>query len=80
MSEKSVKKNRPYQPYQQRMLEERFELEERIHNLEAFTQNIGGVFNCLEYRERRLLLRQLACMGLYFDTLVERIEAFETGE
>lgn len=62
------------QPYQQRVVEEAAQLDERIDKLFAFTASPN--FRLVPEDERTRLLRQLRAMGAYSAILHERIEAF----
>lgn len=62
------------QPYQQRVVEEKEQLNERIDKLYAFTASPN--FRLVPEDERARLLRQLRAMGAYSAILHERIEAF----
>jgi electron transfer flavoprotein alpha/beta subunit len=62
------------QPYQQRVVEEAEQLDERIDKLFAFTA--GPQFRQVPEDERNRMLRQLRAMGAYSAVLHERIEAF----
>lgn len=62
-------------PYQERVVAERDELNDKIIKLFMF---IGGpVYGILPEDERYRLLAQLRFMGKYRDVLDERIAAFE---
>ena len=62
-------------PYQERVIEEKMELDEKIVKLLAFIE--GPLFSALSDDERRRMHRQLRAMGDYSDALNERIAAFE---
>ena len=62
------------QPYQQRVVEEAEQLDERIDKLFAFTEHPH--FKLINQAERTRMYRQLEAMRLYSLTLHERIEAF----
>ena len=61
-------------PHQQRVVEERDQLAERIEKLAAFTE--GPLFQTLCEAEQRRLLSQAVAMDEYVAILNERIEAF----
>ena len=63
------------QPHQQRVLEERAELQDRIEKLGRFI-TIDPTFGTLPQRERDLLATQLVVMRQYFDILTERMKGF----
>ena len=61
-------------PYQQRVIDEKTELDELRERIAAF---LGShVFLALPAGERERLRRQLSIMDLYSDVLGERIESF----
>lgn len=62
------------QPYQQRVVEEAAQLDERIDRLYAFTASPD--FRRIPEDERNRMIRQLRAMGAYSAILHERIEAF----
>jgi hypothetical protein len=62
------------QPYQQRVVEEAEQLDERIDKLFAFTDH--PQFKLIPEDERDRMYRQLDAMRLYSLILHERIEAF----
>lgn len=61
-------------PHQQRVVEEKDELAEKIYEIVVFTGS--AVFNNLQPVEQDRLNRQLKYMNLYYDVLQERINAF----
>lgn len=63
------------EPHQERVIDEKRELSERIAKLGAFVQ--GNTFVSIPSEEQKRLNRQLAYMGLYNTVLAERIEAFD---
>jgi hypothetical protein len=63
------------QPHQQRVLEERAELQDRIEALDRFITT-NQTFANLPQRERDLLATQLVVMRQYFDILTERMKGF----
>lgn len=63
------------QPHQQRVLEERAELQGRIEKLDRFITT-DPTFPTLPQRERDLLANQLVVMRQYFDILTERMKGF----
>ena len=64
----------PMQPHQERVIEEKKQLDEKREKLTAF---IGGsVYRTLEATEQSRLNRQLEAMSLYSNILGERIAAF----
>lgn len=64
-------------PYQQRVVEEKRELDEKLEKLRDFIFH-NAVFRTLPPRERQLLVRQQTAMATYSRVLRERIETFET--
>lgn len=65
------------QPYQQRVLEEKSELDTKIKALENFSQ--AAAFANVPEAEQRRMLRQLVVMQDYSRILGERIAAFGGG-
>lgn len=61
-------------PHQQRVVDERQELEDRINKLRAFIPT--DLCMSLPFAERARLARQLKIMLEYSEVLAERIEAF----
>ncbi|NBM04401.1 crAss001_48 related protein [Proteus sp. G2671] len=62
------------QSHQQRVVDEKQELDDKITKLMAF---IGGdIFKSLEHRDQELLGQQLGHMRSYSETLSLRIERF----
>lgn len=62
------------QPHQQRVVDEKDELEEKLTKLNSF---IGGtIYDSLSADERNRLSRQAVIMKDYLDILNERINAF----
>lgn len=66
-------------PYQQRVVEEKSELDEKLEKLRDFIFH-NPVFRTLPSRDRHLLVRQQAAMAVYSRVLRERIETFEGEE
>lgn len=62
------------EPYQQRVVDEKAELDAKIAKLDAFT--LGDVFAALPVCDRVLMLRQMAAMLAYVSILEVRIERF----
>lgn len=62
------------QPHQQRVVEERNELIEKVTKLNAFTKT--ETFNSLPDEEKNLLLKQEKEMKKYADILKQRIDLF----
>lgn len=62
------------QPHQQRVVDEKAELDDKITKLTAFTS--GDIFKSLEHRDQELLVQQLGYMRNYSETLSLRIERF----
>jgi hypothetical protein len=62
------------QPHQQRVVDEKAELSDKLGKLESFTG--GPIFSGLPPAEQARLARQLLIMQLYEQVLSERISAF----
>ena len=62
------------QPYQERVIAEKCDLDGKISKLGAFMS--GSVFPTIDHNEQRRLIRQLSIMVQYFDCLNERIAAW----
>ncbi|MEQ4907360.1 crAss001_48 related protein [Proteus vulgaris] len=62
------------QPHQQRVVDEKSELDDKITKLAAFTG--GDIFKSLEHLDQELLSQQLVHMRNYSETLSLRIERF----
>lgn len=67
---------KPLQPYQQRVVEEKIQLDERLGRLVRFIEADPVVFNALPEYERGLMLAQRGAMEQYQNFLRLRIEAF----
>lgn len=63
------------QPHQQRVVQEKTELDSKMDKLSAFVDT--PVFASLPEAEKERLARQLYHMGQYREVLFERIAAFE---
>ncbi len=61
-------------PHQQRVVDEKSELDERLAKLGAFV--VTDTFNRLDSIERELLLEQEDAMNAYSDVLARRISNF----
>ena len=61
-------------PHQQRVVDEKRELNEKIEKLATFRE--GGVFASLPDAEQERMIRQHSCMVEYSGILGERIAAF----
>lgn len=66
------------EPHQQRVVDERNELNEKITKLHAFIQdpNPNSIFKNLEEVDQNLLNKQVQLMMNYSDVLLERINRF----
>lgn len=62
------------QPHQQRVVDERAELDDKLTKLNTFID--GAMFGTLDADERDRLKQQAATMAMYSDILSERIAAF----
>jgi hypothetical protein len=66
------------QPYQERVIQEKAELDLNIFKLLAFTGASNPVFSAMDFPDRDLLNRQCNLMQLYSEVLGQRIERFRT--
>ena len=64
-----------YAPHQQRVVDEQFELSEKLVKLSEFIDG-SPIFGTLPPEERERLVRQAVCMTEYSNILLERIAAF----
>lgn len=64
------------EPHQQRVVDEKTELDAKIERLRTFGSQLGGIFDSLPTEEKRRLTEQQGHMGAYSDVLRRRIEAF----
>ena len=62
-------------PHQQRVINERSELFDKVEKLQVFT-NGNVVFNSLPDDEQKRMVNQYYAMSLYLDILDQRISAF----
>lgn len=63
------------QPYQQRVVDEKAELLQKIEALETF---LGGeAFEGLPHAEQRRMRLQLGAMAIYYEELFKRIANFD---
>ena len=64
--------------FQQRVLDEKSELDQRRAKLHDFIQGLSlpEVFPSLPLNEQRLMHQQLAAMNWYSETLARRLEAW----
>lgn len=67
-------KKEDMQPFQQRVVTEKTELDTKIQGLDDFIKK--PIFSDVEHSEQRRMLRQLVAMQDYSRILGERIEAF----
>lgn len=65
-------------PYQQRVIEEKRELDAKREKLREFIDS-KALYSELNIAERDRLRRQYRLMGEYSEVLGERIEAFSAG-
>ena len=63
-------------PYQQRVVEEKTELDHKLSKLRKFLDCPGGAIESIPEEEKDRLLEQEALMAAYSDVLRRRIEAF----
>ena len=63
-----------YLPHQQRVVDERTELDAKIEKLSAFI--VGEIFKRLSEDEQSRMVRQKSAMSEYSDVLSDRIAAF----
>ena len=63
-------------PHQQRVVDERAELDEKLLALRHFGAQVGGVFDSLPTEEKQRLTEQEGHMRAYSDVLGRRIAAF----
>lgn len=66
------------QPHQQRVAEEKVDLDIKINKLDIFIH--GPIYPTLEQTERLRLTRQFVYMKEYSNILTERITAFRSQE
>ncbi len=75
------KKEKFMQPHQQRVVDEKIELDAKLKKLRAFIENSGenpsAIFAGLPTAERSRLARQASIMEEYSDVLRERIVNFK---
>jgi hypothetical protein len=64
-----------FQPHQQRVLDEKAELDKKIIKLDEFIKT-SQIFAELPDEERELLIRQKSCMSEYSEILGARSDAF----
>ena len=64
------------QPHQQRVVDEKTELDEKLTKLRAFCSQSGGIFDSLPTEEKQRLTEQEGHMAAYSDVLRRRIDAF----
>lgn len=65
------------EPHQQRVVDEKIELDEKLNKLTAFVGLNNSIFNSLPSQEQLRLSRQRHIMEQYLEVLGERIAAFE---
>lgn len=78
MNQETQQAQETLQPHQQRVVEEKAELDKKIANLEDFFSD--PIFNNLTKAEQVRLCKQLAYMIGYSGILAERIGAFGEEE
>lgn len=66
------------QPHQQRVVDEKAQLDERKQKLGEFIEG-NQLFHSLDQEEQSRLCRQFNIMGEYSSVLGERIEAFPSA-
>ncbi|EJD6037775.1 hypothetical protein M0J18_RS04915 [Morganella morganii] len=62
------------QPHQQRVVDEKAELDDKISKLTAFTG--GDIFKSIHQEDQDLLIDQLSLMAKYSQVLEKRISRF----
>lgn len=63
-------------PHQQRVVDEKLELDRKIGKLDDFISYSNPLFSKLSEKEQQRLCRQFDVMSEYSDILAERINAF----
>lgn len=63
-------------PHQERVVNEKAELDEKLQKLSAFTTMQNATFEGLPHAEKDRLIRQRGIMEQYSAVLAERIAAF----
>nr|WP_315173550.1 hypothetical protein [uncultured Flavobacterium sp.] len=69
-----MEEEKKLQPHEQRVVDERTELDEKITKLHAFFKT--EIFNNLQEEDRNLLEEQVQLMMNYSDVLLKRINRF----
>lgn len=69
-----ISKEKRMLPHQQRVVDEKAELDDKIAKLEAFKK--GDLFKSLDVEDRALLVVQATYMEAYSKTLGKRIDRF----
>jgi hypothetical protein len=64
-----------YAPHQQRVVEEKEELDKKVELLRKFVTT-NPIFESLDVKEQGRLRKQLVCMNCYSDILGDRIRNF----
>lgn len=64
------------QPHQQRVVDERGALSDKLTKLVAFVTYPNPIHSALDNAEKQRLSRQVCAMAAYLQVLDERIEAF----
>ena len=64
------------QPYQQRVVDEKIALDDKLAKLTAFTTTANQTFAALPHAEQERLIRQRGIIEQYSEVLGERIDAF----
>jgi len=62
-------------PHQQRVIDEKTELFDKIEKLEAFIKT-NPIFGQMELQDQQLLEEQLKHMNAYWNVLRQRVESF----
>lgn len=65
-------------PHQQRVVDEKSDLDEKLSKLRDFCSQRGGIFDSLPTEEKQRLTEQEGHMAAYSDVLARRIAAFES--
>ena len=70
-----MEETKTYQPHQQRVVDEKAELEDKVTKLGAFILD-NPIYGNLEEEDKDLMNEQLKCMEGYLSVLEKRIAKF----